>query len=116
MLQLQRADAETLAADASPAAGATRQPGTAASSNGLTFLSPKPMSADHDQLTRIEAACAELAVARYPLLALAVVLINFRRVAQTVFCHRADRVEQCGCDWGHRCGSHHGQDRHRSVP
>ena len=49
-----------------PAAGATKQPGTAASSNASTCSSPRPMPADHDQLTRVETACAELAAAGQP--------------------------------------------------
>jgi hypothetical protein len=49
-----------------PAAGAAKPPATAASSNGSTCSSPKPMPADHDELTRVEAACAELAAAGRP--------------------------------------------------
>src|SRR5215831_11428162 len=49
-----------------PAAGATRPPGTAASSTGSTCSSPRPMPADHDELARVEAACTELAAAGQP--------------------------------------------------
>ena len=46
-----------------PAAGARKQPATAASSNGSTCSSPEPMRADHDRLARVEQACIDLAAA-----------------------------------------------------
>ena len=66
VLQLQRADAEALAADAAHAAGATKPPATAASSSGSTCSSPRPMPADPGEQARVEAACAELAAAGQP--------------------------------------------------
>jgi hypothetical protein len=62
VLQLQRVDAEALAADAASAAGARKLPGTAASPNDSICSSPRPMPADqYDELAKVEAACAALA-------------------------------------------------------
>ena len=88
VLQRQRADTEALAADAAARGWGEELSGTAASSNGSTCSSPRPMPADRDELARIEAACAELAAAGQP--------VTFRevaaraRISRTTLYRRAD--------------------------
>jgi hypothetical protein len=88
VLQLQRVDAEALAPTPPPAAGARNPPATTASSSGSTSSSPGPMPAEHEELAKVEAACAALAVDGKP--------VTFPRVAtltgisRTTLYRRAD--------------------------
>ena len=66
VLQLQKPTPRPSPLTPSSAAGATRPPATAASSNGSTRSSPRPMPAEHDELAKVEAACAALAAAGKP--------------------------------------------------
>ena len=88
VLQLQRADAEALAADAAARGWGDEAARHRRLIDGSTCSSPRPMPADHDELARVEAACAELAAAGQPVTFAEVAARA--RISRTTLYRRAD--------------------------